>query len=99
MENTNYESLLEKIKNWKGIDKQYWMAVELLIENNCLKDHEIAACKKGLEPGQTLTCYAGDLVIHKMMQLADFCKQEIEKNKSISGIIENLKNEKRNGKK
>jgi len=43
MENTNYESLLEKIKSWKGIDKQYWIGVELLIENNCLKDHEIAA--------------------------------------------------------
>ena len=81
--------ILNEVKFWKGIEKEYWKAVELLIREQRLKEIEIKTCRAGL------TCFTGDLVILKMKELADFCKSNIPvTNENVSNesvIIENKK--------
>jgi len=85
----DYLKLLEIIKNWSGVEKEYWTAVYFLKEYNFLKDTEIQSCEQGL------SCYTGDLITYKMMQVADICKQKILIRNKISEIISNLKNGKK----
>jgi hypothetical protein len=69
--NKNYIEIYDQIHFWKGIEKEYWKAVEILIREQRLKEIEIKTCKAGL------TCFTGDLVTFKMKELADFCKTQI----------------------
>ncbi len=71
----DYKKALEEIKNWKGIEKEYWIAVDILKKYKRLKETELASLNKGL------TCYTFDLIVLKFKTLNDEAKNFLSKPK------------------
>jgi len=84
----NYKKLYNEISAWKGVEKEYWKAVEILEREQKLTADEIKACKNGL------TCHTGDLVTHKLKELADFCKSKIPEKASKNAEKQTSQNDK-----
>ena len=67
----DYKEILSKVSAWKGCNKEYWYAVNLLKEYSMLTEIEVKSCNRGLD------CHTESLVTHKMKELADFCKLQL----------------------
>jgi len=68
--NQTQEKIFE-IQNWKGCEKEYWKAVEILTKANKLNELELRKVNKGL------TCYTEDIVNLRMRELKSELEQQI----------------------
>jgi hypothetical protein len=76
----NHEAVLKQISEWKGVESQYWVALEILHANGFLSEKENTRCRHGLD------CYTGDLVTYKMLELSKFCKSILQ-TESVSTVV------------
>ncbi len=73
----DYKKILKKIKKWKGVDEEYWKAVEILKKYNQVNEKEINRLNQGLD------CRTEGYVITKMIKLKKNCINEIDRIKNL----------------
>lgn len=71
----NIEETLEQVRQWKGCNKQYWQAVELLCANKRISEVTYNRLKKGLD------CYTESIVNAEMLKYKTELQEKLAEEK------------------